>query len=204
MLKRQWILGLAVLALLVCGKANAASVHQFHGGVTLVGEITVGDFNKVKRALNRVRKKTLFLNSAGGLVSEALLIGNWLRDSGFETRLDRNSRCASACVLIFAGGIIRTAHPSSTIIVHMGSGLFNEDVINDFKNVYEEYGPAGSAILASIAEQRAALITLKQVNFLLKSGVSINFLDIASSVHHLDGKELTRSQALKLNLINAD
>lgn len=170
----------------------------------LVGEITDGDFNKVKRAFKGAKRKTLFLNSVGGLVNEALLIGNWLRDSGFETRLDRSSTCASACVLVFAGGVVRTAHPSSTIIVHMGSGLFNEEAINDFKNVYEEYGPAGTAMLASYVEQAAALITLKQVNFLLKSGVSISFLDVASSIHHLDGKELTRRQARELNLINVD
>ena len=197
-------MGIAVLILLFCGQANAAAVNQFYGGVTLVGEITDGDFDKVKAALIGAKKKKLFLDSAGGLVSEALLIGNWLRERGFETRIDRSSTCASACVLVFAGGIVRTAHPASTIIVHMGSGLFNEETINDFKNVYEEYGPAGSAMLASYVEQAAALITLKQVNFLLKSGVSISFLDIASRVHHLDGKELTRRQARELNLINAE
>ena len=53
-------MGLAVLALLVCGKANAASVHQFHGEVMLVGGTTNGDFTKVKQALNRARKKRFF------------------------------------------------------------------------------------------------------------------------------------------------
>lgn len=198
------ILGIAILVCCLAEQAVAGSVQSFKGGVQYYGDIESGDFAKVRTAIQRSAKKTLYLNSAGGLVDEALKIGAFVRAVGVETRLGRQATCASACVLVFAGGVIRSADETARIIVHMGSGIFNEEALAKFESIHGDFGAVGSAVLASYFEQQAALMTLAQVHFLLKSGISIRFLEIASGVHHMDGRQLSRSEAIELNLINAN
>jgi len=201
--RRVWILGFAILICSVANHSMAGSVSSFQGGVHFVGDIEEGDHAKIINALQNSNQKTLYLNSDGGVVTEAIQIGEDLRALGVETRLGKFSRCASACVLIFAGGVIRSAHSTSEIFVHMGSGIFNAEALAKFEEAYQEFGTAGSAVLASFFEQQAALMTLAQVQYLLKCGVSIRFLEVASEVHHHDGYKLPKTQAIELNLINS-
>lgn len=200
----RWFLGFAVLITPFFAQAVAGEIHRASDGIVFSGTIKEGDFLKIKLALHSVDQKRIYLRSSGGLVSEALTIGKYLRQNGIETRLPADSTCASACVLVFSGGIIRTAHKSSQLVVHMGSGIFNEAALEKFDEMYEKYGTAGSAILASMFEQHAAKSTLNQANFLLQSGVSLRLLKIASDVHHLEGRVLTRKEARDLNVINSD
>jgi len=202
--RRVWILGFAILICTVANHSMAGSVSSFQGGVHFVGDIEEGDHAKIINALQNSKQKTLYLNSDGGVVTEAIQIGEDLRALGVETRLGKFSRCASACVLIFAGGVIRNAHNTSEIYVHMGSGIFNAEALAKFEEAYQEFGTAGSAVLASFFEQQAALMTLAQVQYLLKCGVSIRFLEVASEVHHHDGYKLPKTQAIELNLINSE
>lgn len=204
MSRRFWILGFAILICSAATPSMAGSAQSFQGGVHFVGDIEEGDYPKIINALRYADQKTLYLNSDGGVVTEALKIGEKIRAMGVETRLAKFSRCASACVLIFAGGVIRNAHDTSEIHVHMGSGIFNADALAKFEEAYREFGTAGSAVLASFFEQQAALMTLAQVQYLLKCGVSIRFLEVASQVHHHDGYKLPKTQAIELNLINSE
>ena len=204
MFRRVWILGIAILICSVTNHSMAGSVSSFQGGVHFVGDIEEGDYSRIINALQSSSQKTLYLNSDGGVVTEALKIGGYLRDLGVETRLGKFSRCASACVLIFAGGVIRNAHDTAEIYVHMGSGIFNAEALTKFEEAYQEFGTAGSAFLASYFEQQAALMTLAQVQYLLKCGVSIRFLEVASQVHHHDGYRLPKTEAIDLNLINSE
>ena len=105
---------------------------------------------------------------------------------------------------MLAGGVIRSAEPGAVIAVHVGSGLFNERAEKEFRQIIEKHGVNGVRLFASIFERQAAMITLKQANFFLRSGVSLALLELASSIHHLDAKELTLDQAKEFNLINSD
>jgi hypothetical protein len=60
--------------------------------------------------------ETLELNSHGGLISEALVAGSWLRQT--QRNVEIKKTCLSACVLVLAGGIVRSASPQAQIGVH--------------------------------------------------------------------------------------
>jgi hypothetical protein len=62
--------------------------------------------------------KTVVLHSPGGSVQDALRIGKLIRDKGFSTEVENGKYCASACPLIFAGGVERRAGEKAAIGVH--------------------------------------------------------------------------------------
>ena len=140
----------------------------------------------------------------GGRVSEALAIAEFLKKRQANTNLRANATCASACVLIFAGGAVRTSHQTARLGVHMGSGLLNDGAIQRIRDVYAKHGPAGAAVIGSVYEQTAAISTLKKVNFFLSAGVSLRLLQLAASVDHLDIRWLTFAEAKDFNLVNSE
>ncbi len=67
--------------------------------------------------------RTVVLQSPGGSVRDALAMGRLIRESKFATEVDKGRYCASACPLIFAGGVERRAEPSAAIGVHQVAAL---------------------------------------------------------------------------------
>lgn len=62
--------------------------------------------------------KTVVLHSPGGSVADALAIGRLVRKRNFATRIEAGRYCASACPLVFAGGVERRVGPKAVIGVH--------------------------------------------------------------------------------------
>ena len=183
--------------------AAALSAKKVSGNIIISGPIELGDYDFIRRYLVSNPAGTIYLNSNGGTVSEALKIANFFREKGMATHLPRRSVCASACVLLFAGGVIRTAESTAKIGIHVGSGVLNDEAIEMFDDLYFEHGKEGFAIAASMFEQTAARFTLEQTLFLLEAGVSLRLLEKTIEVHHLDIMWLNHSEAKKFNLINA-
>ena len=199
----RWFL--AACCIIFLGEnANALSAKQVSGNMLLSGPIEAGDYDFVRRYLALNAPSTVYINSNGGAVSEALKIANLFRTKGMATHLPKRSVCASACVLLFAGGVIRTAAPTAKIGIHVGSGVLNDEAIEMFDELYYEHGKEGLAIAASIFEQTAARFTLEQTLFLLDAGVSLQLLEKTIEVHHLDILWLNHKEALEFNLINAN
>jgi hypothetical protein len=67
--------------------------------------------------------KTVVLQSPGGSVTDALAMGRLIRTKKFATEVDNGSYCASACPLVFAGGVERRAAAKAAIGVHQVSAL---------------------------------------------------------------------------------
>jgi len=201
--KARWLLGLG-LALLVCFPVSALTFQKVGDGVLVQGEIVAGDFERFRNALDRYGNGPILLNSNGGKVGEALRIAELVRVRQVSTHLPGKATCASACVLILAGGVIRTAEGSARIGVHMGSGLLNDDSVETMRRFYARYGAEGVAVLGSKFEQSAALSVLKQVDFFLRCGVSLRLLEVSARVDHLDIKWLSAFEAREYNIINAD
>ncbi len=196
--------GVLVSVLIFWGNsAFSADIISVPQGIYFEGEIVEGDFNKIVNLSRNLPQKNFYLNSGGGQVSEALKIGEFIRNNGFATNLPPESLCASACVIIFAGGVIRTADQTSKIVVHVGSGILNSEMLINFEAAIYEYGAVGASIIASMFEQLAAQITLEQVIYFLKSGISLELLELTFNVHHLESYELTYKEAIKFNLINS-
>ena len=61
---------------------------------------------------------TAFLNSPGGHVRDAILIGNQVRYHSYSTRVPRRARCDSACVVIWLAGTHRELDAESQLGLH--------------------------------------------------------------------------------------
>jgi ATP-dependent protease ClpP protease subunit len=62
--------------------------------------------------------KTVVLNSSGGSVTDAIAMGRLIRERKFATSVENGAICASACPLMFAGGVERRAGDKATVGVH--------------------------------------------------------------------------------------
>lgn len=110
--------------------ANAMDFRQqtLDNGTVLIwaqGDIVNGDSKKLDNYLNKNKGKRVFviLNSDGGFVDEALLMGLSIHKNQAHTGIDspyinKQAVCASACALVFFGGHDRVMTPNSLIGVH--------------------------------------------------------------------------------------
>lgn len=79
------------------------------------GTIVAGDVAALRE--NAARGcKTLGLASLGGNLDAALAMGRIAREAEMTVVVDREGRCASACVFLYAGGVLRA--PYDKILIH--------------------------------------------------------------------------------------
>lgn len=95
----------------------------------LEGAIAPGDGARVAARLAAAEPpiETLLLQSPGGSVEDALLLGRTIRREGIATRVLQGEYCLSACPYVFAGGTERSAEPGAAIGVHQH--YFGENTI---------------------------------------------------------------------------
>ena len=110
----------------VAVRAKVAPRHQGtdsvgSGGVWVryEGEIGVGFADKVAARLRREGAVGLIINSHGGNVAEARRLGRYLRANGLKVAVDRV--CASACIDVLAGGVVRYVTKTARVGVHQSS-----------------------------------------------------------------------------------
>jgi hypothetical protein len=89
-----------------------------NGGVIVMfsGEFESGDSQRIIAALEENGAAVLGLNSVGGLVSEAQMVGYYLRSHNLNTIA--GEICASACTFALAGGVDRLAIEGARIGLH--------------------------------------------------------------------------------------
>lgn len=90
------------------------------GLLYLEGTISVGSAAQLLNELDARAEyiKSITLNSPGGIVDEAIMMGQIIRDGEFSTQVSAGHFCASSCPLVLAGGVTRTLDPKSVIGVH--------------------------------------------------------------------------------------
>jgi hypothetical protein len=94
-----------------------------------IDQQTRQDFEDIIRK-NNLRAKigssnvTVALNSPGGSVTDAMAIGDTIRELGFSTIVWTTNQCNSACVLILASGVTRMISENATVGIH--SPAFDE------------------------------------------------------------------------------
>lgn len=87
--------------------------------MVLVNEIVKGDFDKFERIANGLSGKTVvFLDSRGGGILEAMIIGESIRKRKFGTAVSKGDQCASACALIWLAGTTRFLSPDARLGFH--------------------------------------------------------------------------------------
>jgi hypothetical protein len=112
----------ALLALLLSASTQAADIKIVRNGdfaaVSLRGPIIPEDYDAFRAQLNFTPAAVVFLESTGGSTNTALGIGRIIRRNGFETVVLDNSKCASACALIWIAGSPRRMGTNAKIGFH--------------------------------------------------------------------------------------
>ena len=199
----RWFLGTLLIWFIVLTQASLAAQFERRGGnILLKGEIVEGDLYRLKASLKNYGNLRIELNSPGGSLNEALLIGAFIRSKGLATHIPYDATCASACVTIFAGGVIRTAHSSANIGIHMASAVFNDRFVKAMDEIIIKYGTEATPYVVAKFEEIAATDMLQQVYFILEAGVSLRLLAASASIPHDEIFWMTTEDAKSVNLIN--
>lgn len=178
-----------ICALLVAycdiGSAGALELNpfeKFSGGKVncfFTGAIENEDLNRIQSAISD-GCNSLWLDSDGGDVRAAIKIGKAVRSAELSVGVSSSARCASACVLIYAGGVFRAGF--GKILIHRpylestGSPSFKE---------------SQQAFDAITSETR---VYLKEVN------VDPNLMDRMMSIVPESSVELSREELAQVGL----
>ncbi len=86
----------------------------------LEGGVSEGDADRMIKLLQDAQPlpEWLVLQSPGGVVSDALELGRYIRQTGINTRMLPGEYCYSACPYILMGGAKREVHDKAQVGVH--------------------------------------------------------------------------------------
>ncbi len=176
--------------------------------INATGGIRPGDFAKLAATLRRSPKPTTVrLTSPGGNLSEALKMGELIRAEMLATVVPSEATCASACVHMFASGVIREAGSGAKIIVHNASVISSDEYIRKLRGILtnRDYDlDTRIRVITLLNEQTSAQAMSRQASYFQKMGVSLQLLFPISDTSFVDGRQLSLAELKKLNLINAD
>ncbi|MEQ6248483.1 hypothetical protein ABMC89_06300 [Sulfitobacter sp. HNIBRBA3233] len=88
--------------------------------ILLEGAIAGGDAERILKLIEDLRTppSRIILNSPGGSVRDALVLGRAVRQAGFETELRSGDICYSACPYLLAAGTTRRVPDDASVGVH--------------------------------------------------------------------------------------
>ena len=172
----------------VIDKADLGGVDPGRRALFVSGTIGPAAANAFRDRLNEARLAPgdiILLSSPGGDLNQATIMGEIIRSRGLATAVgipDASGRlkpayCASACVLVYAGGKTRFGVPGSALGVHR---FVTTQPVND---------PVADA-------QR---ITGAVLGYMTKMGVSSSIVEAMSETREI--RWLSPKQALAMNLI---
>jgi ATP-dependent protease ClpP protease subunit len=158
----------------------------------LDGIIDTGAAARLGRLLDRkqIARATVYFNSPGGHLVEAMELGRMIRQRGYDTSvgarspdsyLPRAGACYSACPFAFAGGVRRSLEPGSTLGVHRAR---NQVPVPD------------EGVFQGVVSDQAG-------DYLAEMGVSEQLLEFMAAVPHDAIRELTPKDAERLRLVNS-
>jgi hypothetical protein len=133
------------------------------------GNFTQGDSQAIMTALRETGADALFLNSEGGLVEEAQMVGYFLRSNNVSAVA--LELCASACTFALAGGVARYALETSRIGIHRSQLVDGTGTLEDGQQLAANYiryfrsmdiDPELVALAGSVSSERMYWLTADQ------------------------------------------
>ena len=134
---------LFLFSLLFSSSIFAANISMYESGTGctlsgafIEGDIEIGDLKKFQNVISSLKKKYgeknctdgnthIRINSRGGNVDEALLIGREIRKNSFGVVVLEKSQCLSSCVFILASGVSKLV--IGTVGIHRPYFSFIQD-----------------------------------------------------------------------------
>jgi hypothetical protein len=104
----RWVVLAALLVNIIwpTWPGQAADIRVNGPVVTIDGDIVAGDFETFQAKTASLDKAAVILRGAGGLIFEAIDIGERIKEKGYSTYVDEN--CTSSCGFIWLAGSPRT------------------------------------------------------------------------------------------------
>ena len=139
------------------------SSFETDDGTTLLlfaGEFGPDDGQRIIGALRTTGAPLLVLTSEGGLVSEAQMVGYFLRSNNVKTLA--SGLCASACTFALAGGVERGAFEGTRIGVHRASLLSGGGSLDDGQQLMANFLRYFRSMAGSVASERMRRLTLDE------------------------------------------
>jgi hypothetical protein len=164
-------------ALAIEGKIGPAAANWFREQLD-AAKLTAGD--------------AIFLSSPGGSLDQGLIMGEVVRSRGLTTvvgKVDSDgrpqpSRCASACVFVFAGGKIREGMPRSALGVHQFTSTSSK-------------GEESAGDIVARTQRTTGII----LDYMTRMGVSPSIMQAMTASK--DIRWLSEKEAFDLNLVTA-
>jgi hypothetical protein len=107
---------LAALLASVAWPGVAADIQVLGQVVTVDGDIAAGDFETFRAKTASLETAAIVLKSAGGLIFEAIEIGERIKEKGYSTYVEGN--CTSSCGFIWLAGSPRTKLATANVGFH--------------------------------------------------------------------------------------
>jgi membrane-bound ClpP family serine protease len=85
------------------------------------GVIGPGSYDEFRDAVSRSRPEIVVIEGPGGVLGEAILIGEEIRRRSLDTLVAANRNCASACAVVFLSGRTRYVGPGAHVGLHSAS-----------------------------------------------------------------------------------
>jgi hypothetical protein len=114
----RWVVLAALLVNIIwpTWPGQAADIRVNGPVVTIDGDIVAGDFETFQAKTASLDKAAVILRGAGGLIFEAIDIGERIKEKGYSTYVDEN--CTSSCGFIWLAGSPRTKSATANVGFH--------------------------------------------------------------------------------------
>jgi len=146
----------------VCMPAGAADISAYQRGVLIQGSIQKGDYARliqfVRHPDNYGRfARTVYLDSPGGDVAEAIKIANLLDKSYASTHVASGARCYSACFILWMSGVARHVSSGATLGVHRIHVKHGEDSVDPQSAYFTRLARSVENYMSGLGTPRAIL-----------------------------------------------
>ena len=168
--------------------------------IRLSGEVVDNSAGFVINHLQRSSAREIWLDSGGGDVAQAYEMGHYIRANGYRTRIISDAMCASACVDIFMGGILRTADPGARVMIHPGS--ISNTGGADLLAHYVEKNEIKQGV--QFIEQVTTASAAEWSDYISFMGISKKLVEYAAQVRHDCVIRLNPYELKYFNLTNTD
>lgn len=145
-----------------CIPAGAADISAHQRGVLIQGTIQKGDYARIIEFVRHPDNygrfaRTVYLDSPGGDVVEAVKIANLLDKSYAATHVAAGARCYSACFILWMSGVTRHVSSGATLGVHRINVKVGETNIDQHSAYFAQIARSVENYMSGLGTPRAIL-----------------------------------------------
>lgn len=142
--------------------AGAADISAYRRGVLIQGPIEKGDYARIIQFVRHPDNygrfaRTVYLDSTGGDLVEAVRIANLLEKSYAATNVAEGARCYSACFILWMSGVSRHVSSGATLGVHRINVKVGEGTLDQQSTYFTQIARSVENYMSGLGTPRAIL-----------------------------------------------